>query len=242
MNIIKVKDYETLSQVASQMIIDLIKSKPTATLGLATGGSPVGLYQALIKRYQAGEVSFKDVKTFNLDEYCHLNRNHPESYYSFMHRQLFDHIDILEENTHLPNAQVADLTQACNAYNQLLAQSTIDLQLLGIGGNGHIGFNEPNTPFDSVTQIIELTEKTRQDNQRFFQSLDEVPRFAITMGIKNIMDAKSILLIASGKAKAEAIRRLIDGQVHISFPASILNQHPDVTVIVDEEAASLLCT
>lgn len=240
MKVIKVKDYNELSLEASKIMIDLIKSKPNATLGLATGSSPIGLYKNLIAAYNNNEISFKDIKTFNLDEYCDLPREHPESYYSFMHRNLFDHIDIKEENVHLPSSVGTDLQKNCDEYNALLNNAEIDIQLLGIGANGHIGFNEPGTKFDSQTQIIKLAEKTRQDNKRFFNSIDEVPTHAITMGIKNIMNAKQILLVASGKSKADAVYKLINGEVTEDFPASILKKHPNVTVIVDEEAASLL--
>lgn len=239
MKVIKVKDYQELSLKASQVILDLVRAKPNAVLGLATGSSPIGLYQNLIKAYQNKEVSFKDVSTYNLDEYCGLPKSHPESYYSFMHRNLFDHIDIKEENVHLPSAD-DDLEKACAKYNKLLSEVTVDLQLLGIGGNGHIGFNEPGTSFESVTQIIKLTDKTREDNKRFFNSIDEVPQYAITMGIKNIMEAKAILLVANGKGKAEAVKKLVHGEVTENVPASVLQRHPNVTIIVDEEAASLL--
>lgn len=240
MKVIKVKDYQELSLKASEIILDLVKDNPKAVLGLATGSSPIGLYQNLIKAYQNQEISFKDVTTYNLDEYCELPRSHPESYYSFMHRNLFDHIDIKEENTHLPSSTETNLQKSCDDYNKLLHSTKIDLQLLGIGANGHIGFNEPGTSFESETQIIKLTEKTREDNKRFFNSIDEVPRYAITMGIKNIMDAKAIILVANGKNKAEAINKLINGPVTEEVPASILQKHPNVTIIVDEEAASLL--
>ena len=240
MKLIVVKDYEEMSREASLIIRDLLIKKPDATLGLATGSSPIGLYQNLIKYYNNGEISFKNVKTYNLDEYCELPRSHPESYYSFMHRNLFSHVDILEENVHIPCSEGSNLQALCDEYNDLLHKATIDLQLLGIGANGHIGFNEPNTPFDQETWVVELTEKTRKDNQRFFNSLDEVPTHAMTMGIKNIMQAKCLLLVASGKNKAEAIRRLASGEVNPECPATILNRHPNAIVIVDEEAASLI--
>jgi len=240
MKVIKVKDYQELSVKASKIFIDLLKNKPNATLGLATGSSPIGLYQQLIESYKKGEISFKNVKTFNLDEYCELPRSHPESYYSFMHRNLFDHVDIDENNINIPNSEVEDLQKECDRYNQLLNAAEIDLQLLGIGANGHIGFNEPGTPFESQTSVIKLTDKTRQDNKRFFNSIDEVPQYAITMGIKNIMQAKAIVLVANGKNKADAINKLINGEVTENFPASILQRHPNVTVIIDEEASSLL--
>ena len=240
MKFIKVKNYEELSKVAADIIADLLKEKPNATLGLATGSSPIGLYQNLIKKYENGEISFKDVKSYNLDEYCELPKSHPESYYSFMHRNLFSHVDIKEENVHIPNSEGSDLEKLCNEYNELLHAASIDLQLLGIGANGHIGFNEPGTSFEQETFIVKLTEKTRLDNQRFFNSLDEVPTHAMTMGIKNIMQAKKLLLVASGKNKQDAVKKLMSGEITEDFPASILNKHDDVVVSVDEEAAGLL--
>ncbi len=240
MKVIKVKDYNELSLEAAKVMIELIKNKPNATLGLATGSSPIGLYQNLISAYNNNEISFKNITTFNLDEYCGLPKEHFESYYSFMHRNLFDHVDIKEENVHLPSSLGSDLQKNCDEYTELLNNAVVDIQLLGIGGNGHIGFNEPGTSFESTTQIIKLAEKTRQDNKRFFNSIDEVPTHAITMGIKNIMNAKSILLVVSGKSKADAVYKLLNGEVTESFPASILKNHPNVTVIIDEEAASLI--
>lgn len=240
MKVIRVKDYQELSSRASNIIADLLKKKPDATLGLATGSTPVGLYQNLIVMNQNKEISFSKVKTYNLDEYCNLPRSHKQSYYTFMHENLFNHVDIKEENVHIPSSSGKDLNQLCADYNQALHQATIDLQVLGIGANGHIGFNEPGTSFDQETFIVRLTEKTRKDNQRFFNSLDEVPNQAITMGIKNIMQAKQILLLISGKNKAEAARNLIEGQVTENFPASVLKNHGNVIVILDEEAASLL--
>ena len=229
-----------MSYQASLVIKELLQAKPDATLGLATGSSPIGLYQNLIKFYNDGEISFKDVKSYNLDEYCELPRSHPESYYSFMHRNLFDHVDIKEENIHIPCSEGSDLQALCKEYNDALNAATVDVQLLGIGANGHIGFNEPNTPFDQETFVVELTEKTRKDNQRFFNSLDEVPTHAMTMGIANIMRAKKLLMVISGANKAEAVKKLASGVITEEFPASILNKHDDVIVFVDEEAAQLL--
>lgn len=240
MKVIKVKNYEELSKVAADIIAELVKEKPDCTLGLATGSSPIGLYRNLINKYEAGEISFKNVKTYNLDEYCQLPKSHPESYYSFMHRNLFNHVDIDEANVHIPNSEGDDLQALCNEYNELLHKASIDLQLLGIGANGHIGFNEPGTSFDQETFIVKLTQKTREDNKRFFNSIDEVPMYAMTMGIKNIMQAKKILLVASGKNKQEAIKRLLSGEVGEDCPASILNRHNDVIVVVDEDACGLL--
>lgn len=240
MKLIKVKNYEELSAKASEVVVELIKEKPNCTLGLATGSSPLGLYKNLIAAYQNKEISFKDVKTFNLDEYCDLPRNHEQSYYTFMHNNLFSHVDIKEENINIPSCEGDNLEVLCNQYNELLKNNTIDLQVLGIGGNGHIGFNEPGTSFDQETFVVELAQKTREDNKRFFNSIDEVPTHAITMGIKNIMEAKTILLIASGAGKAEAVYNLVKGQKTIDFPASVLQNHPNVIVIVDEAAAERL--
>lgn len=240
--LIKVKDYQELSNVSGKIMLDLVKENPNCTLGLATGSSPVGLYQYLINAYKKGEVSFKNVKTYNLDEYCDLPREHPESYYSFMHTNLFNHIDIKEENVHLPSSVGKDLQANCEAYSKLLNAATVDMQLLGIGANGHIGFNEPGTSFESETLIVELTEKTRKDNARFFDNdINKVPTHAITMGIKNIMNAKSVLLVASGSNKAQAIKNLMEGPVTKSFPASALQNHKgNVIVVADEEACALL--
>src|SRR5690606_20004770 len=240
MKVIKVKDYAELSKVASDIISDLVKEKEDAVLGLATGSTPIGLYKNLIEKYNNKEISFSKVTTFNLDEYCNLPREHEQSYYSFMHQNLFNHIDVKPENINLPNAIGDDLEALCEEYNEKLSKTQIDLQVLGIGGNGHIGFNEPGTPFDQETFVVELAEKTRQDNARFFSSIDEVPTHAITMGIKNIMAAKQILLLASGAAKQDAVKKLIEGEITEKFPASVLKKHDNVIVIIDEEAAGAL--
>ncbi len=240
MKIIRVKDFVELSQEGTKIVGEFIKNNPQATLGLATGFSPVGLYQNLVKMYQNKEISFKEIKTYNLDEYCELPKSHPESYYSFMYRNLFSHVDIKDENVHLPSSQGKDMQKNCDDYNELLHKTTIDLQLLGIGGNGHIGFNEPGTSFDQETFVVKLAERTRQDNKMFFKEDEEVPHYAITMGIKNIMQAKKIVMLISGKGKAEAVKRLLSGEVTTDFPASILHKHPDVTVIIDEPAAALI--
>lgn len=234
------KDYDELSLEGTKIVGEFIKNNPQATLGLATGSSPIGLYQNLIKMFQNKEISFKEIKTYNLDEYCGLPKSHPESYYSFMYRNLFSHVDIKDENVHIPSSEGEDMQKNCDDYNRLLHQTSIDLQLLGIGGNGHIGFNEPGTPFDRETFLVKLAERTRQDNKMFFKEDEEVPRYAITMGIKNIMEAKKIVMLISGKSKAEAVKRLLSGEITTDFPASILHKHPDVTVIIDEPAAALI--
>lgn len=229
---IEVNSYDEMSKVAANIFTKQLQEKPTSILGLATGGSPVGMYEELVKRQQAGQVSFKDVITFNLDEYVGLDRKSPASYWTFMHEQLFNHVDIKEENIHLPNGKAEDLAEECVAYDARIKEAGgIDLQLLGIGVNGHIGFNEPGTPFESLTNIVELTESTRTENAIYFDDPKNVPTHAITMGIQSIMNAKEIVLIAFGEKKLEAIERLKSGIINEDFPASQLLNHPNVTVI-----------
>lgn len=240
MKLVIVKDYGEVSNKAADIIIELIKENHQANLGLATGSSPIGLYQRLISAYNEKIISFQEVKTFNLDEYVGISRNHPQSYFSFMQENLFKHIDINMDNVHLPDNDLTKLDTLAKDYNKLLKKHPIDVQVLGIGSNGHIGFNEPGTPFGNETFIVDLDEQTRKDNSRFFESIDEVPKKAITMGIKNIMRAKHILLVASGKSKSEAIYQMIYGEITPGFPASILQLHPHCTVIIDEDAAQLL--
>jgi len=229
---IEVNSYDEMSKVAANIFTKQLQEKPTSILGLATGGSPVGMYEELVKRQQAEQVSFKDVITFNLDEYVGLDQTSPASYWTFMHEQLFNHVDIKEENIHLPNGKAEDLAAECIAYDARIKEAGgIDLQLLGIGVNGHIGFNEPGTPFESLTNIVELTESTRTENAIYFDDPKDVPTHAITMGIQSIMNAKEIVLIAFGEKKLEAIERLKSGIINEDFPASQLLNHPNVTVI-----------
>lgn len=236
MKVIVVKNYDELSKKGAEIIAKTIKENDKPILGLATGSSPIGTYQELIKMYQNKEISFKNVETYNLDEYCGIDRNHPQSYYYFMHEQLFNHVDIDEAHVHIPSASGSNLEDDCKKYNEALNKVSIDLQLLGIGGNGHIGFNEPGTSFEQETFVVKLTEKTREDNKRFFSSIDEVPTHAMTMGIKNIMNAKKILMLISGSNKADTVVRLLSKEITTDFPASILYNHPDCTVIIDEAA------
>jgi glucosamine-6-phosphate deaminase len=240
MKITKVKNYDELSKVAASRIAELLNAKKDASLGLATGSTPIGLYKDLIDLYKTGKISFKDVKSYNLDEYLGLEKSHQESYYTFMHNQLFNHVDILEDNVNIPEGNTNDHQEACKDYNQLLNNAEIDLQILGIGVNGHIGFNEPGTAFDEETHIVELTDETKESNKRFFPSIEEVPTQAITMGIKNILQAKKILLLISGKSKAETVKRLFAKEISIDFPASALHNHSNVEVIVDSDALSLV--
>lgn len=236
MNLVICENYDSASKFVADIIGDNIKLNPNITLGLATGSTPIKVYEYLINKYNDEEISFENVKTFNLDEYIGLPITHPESYYSFMHRNLFDHINISKENIHIPSNNI----KKCDEYNSLLNENKIDLQLLGIGSNGHIGFNEPGTPFDQETFIVSLTDKTREDNKRFFNNIDEVPTKAITMGIKNILDSKRIILMATGENKALAVERLFKGGIDESFPASSLKKHNDVTIVVDKEAAKYI--
>ncbi|MEE3808399.1 glucosamine-6-phosphate deaminase [Lysinibacillus fusiformis] len=229
---IEVNTYEEMSEVAAHIFSKQIQEKPNSILGLATGGSPVGMYKKLVARHQAGHLSCKDVQTFNLDEYVGLEQTSPASYWTFMHKNLFNFVDIQEENIHLPNGKAADLATECLAYDRRIEEAGgIDLQLLGIGVNGHIGFNEPGTSFDSMTNIVELTESTRTENAIYFDDPSGVPTHAITMGIQSIMKAKEIVLIAFGEKKLDAMEKLKSGHVTEDFPASQLLNHPNVTII-----------
>ncbi|OCA91706.1 glucosamine-6-phosphate deaminase [Pseudobacillus wudalianchiensis] len=237
MKIIKVKDYKELSETAARLILEKVRANPQLVLGLATGGTPEGMYEQLVTDHRTAGTSYQQITTFNLDEYAGLPREDRNSYYTYMRQQLFDHIDIPEENVHLPNGETEDLQAECRHYEQLIKEAgDVDLQILGIGGNGHIGFNEPGTSFDSVTHVVTLDESTREANARYFSSLDEVPTHAVTMGIQTIMRAKEIVLLVSGESKADAIVRLLTEEANESFPASALLTHPNVTLIVDEEA------
>ncbi len=240
MEIYKMKDYEDVSKKAASFIIKDLILKPNLILGLATGSSPLGLYRNLIEAYEDDIISFKDVMTFNLDEYIGIPRDHPQSYFSFMHEHLFRHIDIDEANINIPNNDLDQLDKLAMEYDERLFGHQRDIQILGIGSNGHIGFNEPGTPLGNETFVVELNDQTRRDNARFFGSFDDVPKYAITMGIKNIMYSKKIVLIASGKHKAEAVYKMVYGDIDKQVPASILQLHPDCRVVVDEAAASLL--
>lgn len=241
MNIVKMKDYQEMSKWSSEQVIDKIKTFDQLVLGLATGSTPEGLYQNLIDAYENQEVSFKNVITFNLDEYVGLAADDPNSYNYFMNEKLFKHIDIVPNQTHLPNGVATDIEQECRNYEALIEKAgEIDLQILGLGVNGHIGFNEPGTSFSSRTQMIELVEETIEANSRFFDHKEDVPTHAITMGIESIMESKEIILLASGKNKAEAVKQLVAGEITEDFPASILQKHPQVTIVIDEAAASLL--
>ncbi len=232
---------EEIAAAASEIIISKVKSCPDAILGLATGASPVATYKKLIAAYEAGVISFKDVKTFNLDEYCSIPATDKNSYYTFMHENLFNFIDVLEENVHVPNGNPENAEEYCAAYDESIKNAGgIDIQVLGIGRNGHIGFNEPSDAFTAGTYKVKLTESTIEANKIYFESENDVPREAITMGVQSITNAKEIILIAEGKAKAQAIHDMIKGEVSPSCPASILQKHNNVHIFIDKDAASLL--
>lgn len=235
------KDYDELSKRAAEIIADAIRNKPNSVLGLATGSTPIGCYRELVRMHRAEGLDFSRVVTFNLDEYIGLPPTHPQSYRYFMNENLFNHVNIKIENTHVPNGLSDDLQKTCKEFEEAIKKSGgIDLQLLGIGSNGHIAFNEPGSPFDSRTRVVKVSEQTIKDNARFFKSIDEVPRQAISMGTGTIMEARKIILLASGAGKADAVAKSVKGPVTEEVPASILQTHPNCTFIIDEAAASKL--
>ena len=240
MKVIVVKTYDEMSREAFSVMKEVVTANPRAVLGLATGSTPIGLYQNMIADHEKNGTSYRGISTVNLDEYAGLDVTSDQSYIYFMRHNLFDHIDVKPENTHIENGKAADRQAECDRCNALLEELPRDIQVLGIGSNGHIAFNEPGTPFGSVTHIVDLTESTIKDNSRMFASIDEVPRQAFTMGLKNIMNAKKILILANGANKAKAVYGLVRGEVTEKVPASILQLHPDCTLICDEAAASLL--
>ena len=239
MNIYIYPNEESLARAAAAMIAGIVMEKPGAVLGLATGSTPAPVYRELASMTRQGAVSFARVRTYNLDEYAGLNPDHPQSYRRYMNEQLFDHIDIDPANTHVPSG-FADAAMAAGYDEEIQAAGGIDLQLLGIGRNGHIGFNEPADDFSRLTHVVDLTESTRQANARFFDRLEDVPRQAISMGIGTIMQARRILLIATGEEKASAVRDMLSGAITPRMPASVLSLHRHVTVMLDNDAARLL--
>ncbi|PYI57101.1 glucosamine-6-phosphate deaminase [Paenibacillus flagellatus] len=241
MNILTFRSNEELNEAGAGIITGLVQTNPRAVLGLATGGTPVGIYEEIVKTYRKGMVSFKSVTTFNLDEYVGIPEDHPESYHAYMNKHLFDHVDVSRERTHIPNGNAPELEQECARYNQLLDDAKqIDLQLLGLGHNGHIGFNEPDHALVSGTHIVELKDETRQANARFFNSIDEVPTHALTMGVGTILKAKMILLVVRGADKAEIVHRALKGPITTECPASLLQTHPHVVVLLDTESGRLI--
>lgn len=239
MNIIRAKDYQDMSRKAANIISAQIIMKPDCVLGLATGSTPVGTYRQLIEWYEKGDLDFSRVSTVNLDEYRGLTHIDPQSYYYFMQENLFDHVNIDKTATHVPDGTNPDAADACAKHEQIIKSlGGIDLQLLGLGNNGHIGFNEPGAAFEKETHLVDLAESTIRANARFFTSIDEVPKQAYTMGIRTIMQAKKILVVVSGEGKADIVSRAFFGPVTPEVPASILQMHPDVTVVCDEAALS----
>ncbi|WP_025025874.1 glucosamine-6-phosphate deaminase [Caldalkalibacillus mannanilyticus] len=235
---------ESCAEVASKAadhIQQAISEKPDSILGLATGSTPIDTYKEIIGRYEQGKIDFSQVRTFNLDEYYGLAADHPQSYHTFMHQQLFQHINVPRERIHIPSGTPIHVQEYCRSYEQFITDcGGIDLQLLGIGSNGHIGFNEPSDQLSADTHLVRLSEATIEANARFFERKEEVPQYAITMGMGTILSAKKILLLALGIEKAEIIRKLFDTGVTTDIPASFLRLHPNVIVLVDREAGSQL--
>lgn len=241
MRLIVTKNYEEMSKVAAKEMAEDIKRNPEIVLGLATGGTPVGMYKELIRMYNEGELDFSKVTSINLDEYVGLSGDHDQSYRYFMNTNLFDHINIDKNNTFVPNGLAENVEEECMVYDSRIQDmGGIDLQLLGLGANGHIGFNEPGEALSVGTHLTDLKESTIEANARFFDSIDDVPRKAITMGLGGIMKAKKIMVIASGEGKAEVVKAMMSGKITTEIPATMLQMHRDVILIVDEDAAKLL--
>ena len=241
MKIYSAKDYAGMSRIAANILSAQITMKPACTLGLATGSTPIGTYQVLVERCASGDLDFSQVKSINLDEYVGLSPEHDQSYRYFMNTNLFNHGNINKDNTNVPNGLAEDLDAECQRYNELISTlGPIDIQVLGMGHNGHIGFNEPSDIFELETHKVDLAQTTIDATARFFASADEVPRQALTMGIKSIMQAKMILVVVNGKGKAEIVKKAFTGPVTPQVPASILQMHPNVVLVGDEEALSLL--
>lgn len=230
-----------MSRKAANIIGAQVTMKPNCVLGLATGSSPIGTYKELIARYNNGDLDFSNATSVNLDEYKGLSGDHDQSYRYFMNHNFFDHVNIPKERTFVPDGTEPDADKACSAYNAIIKSvGGIDLQLLGLGHNGHIGFNEPTDCFPPVTHCVDLTESTIEANKRFFASVDDVPKQAYTMGIQNIMLARKIVVVVSGADKADILKKVVEGPITPQVPASILQLHPDVTIVADEAAASKL--
>ena len=237
MKIYKAKDYKDISRKAANIISAQVIMKPNCVLGLATGSTPIGTYDQLVEWYNKGDLDFSEVTTVNLDEYKGLPRTNDQSYYYFMHQHLFDRVNIDPERTNVPNGMEPDAEKECGRYEELIRSlGGVDLQLLGLGHNGHIGFNEPGEAFEKETHCVDLTESTIEANKRFFASADDVPKQAYTMGIKTIMQAKKILIVVNGENKADIVERAFFGPVTPEVPASILQLHNDVTLVGDEAA------
>ena len=241
MKIYKAKDYKDMSRKAANIISAQVIMKPNCVLGLATGSTPIGTYDQLVEWYNKGDLDFSEVTTVNLDEYKGLPRTNDQSYYYFMHQHLFDRVNIDPERTNVPNGMEPDAEKECGRYEELIRSlGGVDLQLLGLGHNGHIGFNEPGEAFEKETHCVDLTESTIEANKRFFASADDVPKQAYTMGIGTIMRAKRVLLMVSGEDKAETLAKALCGPITPKVPASVLQLHNDVVVVADEAALSAM--
>ncbi|MDE6402126.1 MAG: glucosamine-6-phosphate deaminase [Clostridiales bacterium] len=240
MRIIITENYEQMSERAAEIVARVVTDKPDAVLGLATGTTPLGLYERLIADRAANGTDYGRVRTVNLDEYMGLPKTHEQSYAHFMRKNLFDAIGIKPENTNIENGEASDEKAECERYDRVLEELPRDFQLLGLGSNGHIAFNEPNTPFGSTTHVVTLADSTVKDNSRLFADIADVPRKAFTMGLKSIMHAKKILVLASGANKADAVYGMTRGEIKESLPASVLQLHPDCTLIIDKAAAARL--
>ena len=239
MRVIYTKNYEDMSKKTANLISAKMMLDPKINLGLATGSSPLGTYKNLIEKYNNGDIDFSNVKAANLDEYCGLGKDHDQSYAYFMRENLFNHTNINLENTYIPNGLTKNADEECKNYDAKIAEiGGIDLQLLGIGHNGHIGFNEPSDVFEKGTHHVDLTQATVDANAQYFESADEMPKTAYTMGIKTIMNSKSIVLIASGSAKSDILYQVITGEITPNVPASVLQLHTDVTIVADKDALS----
>ncbi|HHY15172.1 MAG TPA: glucosamine-6-phosphate deaminase [Firmicutes bacterium] len=240
MNVVVVNNYDRMSDEVAKLVRNQITEKPASVLGLPTGSTPLGVYRLLVEMGEKG-LDFSGLTTFNLDEYVGLTGNHPQSYRYYMQKNFFSGVNIAQDNTFVPNGVAADLAAECAAYEERIKRAGgIDLQLLGIGTNAHIGFNEPGAEFGTTTRVVDLTESTIEANSRFFDSAADVPTQAVSMGIKSIMQAKNIILLANGGSKAEAIRAAVLGPITVDVPASVLQLHPSVTVVVDQAAAGKL--
>ncbi|MBB6732426.1 glucosamine-6-phosphate deaminase [Cohnella zeiphila] len=241
MNVLTFDSNEKLNETGANIIVGLVQTNPRAVLGLATGGTPVGVYEQVVNDFKQGLVSFKQATSFNLDEYVGLDAGHPESYRSYMKHHLFDHIDLPAERAYIPNGNASNLEEECARYDERIAAAgQIDLQLLGLGHNGHIGFNEPAHALIRGTHVVDLAQETLQANARFFNNIDEVPKQALTMGVGTILKAKMILLIVRGADKAEIVHRALTGPITTDVPASLLQTHPHLVVLLDREAGRLM--
>lgn len=241
MNLYIFESEEELDHAAAESVIKVIRTNPNAKLGLATGQTPIGLYKKLVQAFENGRVSFKQVTTYNIDEYVGLGKDHPQSFFAYMNDYLFSKVDLSKEQIHIPNGMAEDLEKEAARYETLLNQAgQLDVQILSIGLNGHIGFNEPGTQLHAETHVVELTEETRKVNSKFFPSLADVPKKAITMGVGPMMKAKKIVFIAKGEAKAAILKQAFKGPIDLMVPGSLLQLHPNIEVYLDTKAASLL--